>query len=70
MATTSLELVKEREWGFCGRVILMTSLSGLLRSWKWSVQSHDADTNNAGMEGQYCPQWSRFWTYNALCCIQ
>jgi hypothetical protein len=48
----------------------MTSLSGLLRSWKWSVQSHDADTNNAGMEGQYCPQWSRFRTYNALCCIQ
>ena len=51
MATTSLELVIDREWGFCGSVILTTCFSGLLRSWKWSVQSHDADISNAREEG-------------------
>lgn len=47
MATTSLVGVMEREWGFWGRAILIGSLSGFLRSWKWSVQSHDAEISRA-----------------------
>lgn len=47
MATTSFEAVMERECGFAGRVIVVGSLEGLLRSWKWSVESHDAETRSA-----------------------
>jgi hypothetical protein len=34
MATTSLEAVTEREWGFAGSVMIVCSRSGFLRSWK------------------------------------
>jgi hypothetical protein len=48
MATTSLEAVIEREWGFAGSLMVAGSFSGVLRSWKWRVESHDAETSNAG----------------------
>ena len=48
MATTSLEAVKEREWGLAGSVRVVCSRSGFLRSWKWSVESHDAEMRSAG----------------------
>jgi hypothetical protein len=47
MATTSLEAVMESECGFAGRMIVIVSLEGLLRSWKWRVESHDAETRSA-----------------------
>lgn len=47
MATTNLEAVIERECGLAGRGMVMGSFSGLLRSWKWRVESQDADTSNA-----------------------
>jgi hypothetical protein len=48
MATTSLEAVREREWGLAGSVRVVCSRSGFLRSWKWSVESHDAEMRSAG----------------------
>ena len=73
MATTSLELVIDREWGFCGSVILTTFFSGLLRSWKWTVQSHDADISSAGEERLVnCNRMAiikGFKAYSAPCCI-
>jgi len=50
MATTSLEALMERECGFAGREIVVGSWSGLERSWKWRVESQDAETSNAGVE--------------------
>jgi hypothetical protein len=47
MATTSFEAVREREKGLAGSWIVVGSLVGSLRSWKCSVQSHDADMSNA-----------------------
>jgi hypothetical protein len=47
MATTSLEAVIERECGFAGRVIIVGPLDRSLRSWKWRVESHDAEMSSA-----------------------
>lgn len=49
MATTNLEAVMERECGLAGSLRVAGSFSGLLRSWKWRVESHDAETSNAGI---------------------
>jgi hypothetical protein len=57
MATTSFEGVMEREWGFCGRETFTACFSGLLRSWKCSVQSHDADIRSAGVEKSVIVIW-------------
>lgn len=46
MATTSLEAVIEREWGLAGRGMVVAAFSGCFRSWKWRVESHDAETSN------------------------
>lgn len=42
IATTSFVADAEREKGFEGRLIAEKS-PGLLRSWRWSVESHDAE---------------------------
>jgi len=55
MATTSLDAVIDNECGFAGSLIVAGSLSGLLRSWKWSVESHDAETSNAVNEVSIVP---------------
>lgn len=47
MATTSLEAVIESECGFAGRVIIVGPLERSLRSWKWRVESHDAEMSSA-----------------------
>ena len=47
MATTSLEEVREREWGFAGRVMVLCVAEGLLRSWKWRVESQEEDIRRA-----------------------
>lgn len=69
MATTSLEAVMEREWGFEGRVMVVGSLEGELRWWMWRVESHDAEISNAVLLsacGQLILNMNS--TYNALCC--
>lgn len=48
MATTSLVAVREREWGFAGRVTVLCVEFGLLRSWKWRVESQEEDMRSAG----------------------
>ena len=48
MATTSFVAVREREKGLAGRGIEVASLSGLERSWKWRVESQEAEINMAG----------------------
>jgi hypothetical protein len=47
MATTSFEAVIDRECGFAGSVMVVGSFSGCFRSWKWSVESHDAEMSSA-----------------------
>jgi len=47
MATTSFDAVMESECGLAGRVMVVGSLEGLFRLWKWRVESHDAETSSA-----------------------
>ena len=70
MATTSLEAVIERECGFAGRVIVVGSFSGFLRSWKWRVESHDAEMSNAKYIVNFVLLQMKIKTHNALCCTQ
>lgn len=54
MATTSLEEVREREWGFAGSVIVVCVAEGLERSWKWRVESQEDEMRSAGEFVSYC----------------
>jgi len=44
MATTSLVGLAARAWGFPGRETMRGCEVGDLRSWKWRVESQEADT--------------------------
>lgn len=48
MATTSLEVVRDRECGFEGRVMVVCVAEGLVRSWKWRVESQEEEMRSAG----------------------
>lgn len=58
IATTNFEAVIDREWGLAGRVMVVGSFEGLARSWKWRVESHDAETRSA----RRCQYLASLWS--------
>jgi len=66
MATTSLEDVIERECGLAGRGMEIGSFSGDCRSWKWRVESQEAETRISGKVSDVLHLGER--TYYVLCC--